>query len=130
VEEVTFQPTPAQAPGIPIWIGGGWPKKGIVQRAARYDGICPYKIHEEGAFTDMTPAEVQALKASIEGLRRTSTPFDIALGGRERGDDWERDRSTIRSLAGAGATWWIEYIPVGELEGMRASVKRGPLRVD
>ena len=49
---------------------------------------------------------------------------------RERGDDWERDRSTIRALAGAGATWWIEYIPVGELEGMRASVKRGPLHVD
>ncbi len=130
VDDVTFQPTPAQASRIPIWIGGGWPKKGIVQRAARYDGICPYKIHEEGAFTDMTPAEVQALKASIQSLRSTSAPFDIALGGRERDDDLEQDRSTIRLLAGAGATWWIEYIPVGELEGMRACVKRGPLRID
>jgi len=36
----------------------------------------------------------------------------------------------MKSLAEAGVTWWVEYVPAGELEEMRESVKRGPLRID
>jgi hypothetical protein len=99
-----------------------------MRRAARYDGACFYKANND----DMTPVDVQAIKAFIEKHRSTPAPFDFALGGRHRGDDWGQERALIRSLAEAGTTWWIEYLApqVGGLEEMRAYIKRGPLRID
>ena len=35
VKEVTFRPTPVQSPRIPIWVGGWWPNKPPLRRAAR-----------------------------------------------------------------------------------------------
>ena len=34
VKEVTFRPTPVQSPRIPIWVGGWWPNKPPLRRAA------------------------------------------------------------------------------------------------
>jgi len=36
----------------------------------------------------------------------------------------------MKSLAEAGVTWWVEYVPVGDVDAMRESVRRGPLRID
>ena len=36
----------------------------------------------------------------------------------------------IQAAAEAGATWWEEWIPLGEPEVMRAAIARGPLRLD
>ena len=122
-----------QQPRIPILVGGGWPLKGPALRAARYDGCCLYLQHAPGDFRDWTPDEVRALKAFIErhrGPERAATPYEIKLGGRSRSDDWERDRALMRALAEAGVTWWVEYVPAGELDAMRASVRRGPLRIE
>jgi alkanesulfonate monooxygenase SsuD/methylene tetrahydromethanopterin reductase-like flavin-dependent oxidoreductase (luciferase family) len=128
VEEVAFQPRPVQEPRIPIWIGGGWPLKGPVQRAARWDGACLYK-HE---VHHMEPEDVRALKATVEGERGSLDGYDIMIGGSPRRDDWDEERAYIRSLTDAGATWWGEYLPpdAGPLEAVRASIQRGPLRVD
>jgi len=130
VREVTFLPLPVQTPRIPIWVGGNWPHQGVIRRAARYDGFCGGKVYGKGESWCMTPAEVQALKASIEGQRSVATPFDIALGGAERSTDWEQERATIKSLAEAGATWWMEWIAPCGLEEVRARIKQGPLRID
>lgn len=129
VHDVTFLPTPVQTPSIPIWVGGNWPHKGVIRRAARFDGFCGGKVHEEDEPWSMTPAEVQDLKAAIEHQRTTSTPFDIALGGAERGTDWEQERATVRTLAEAGATWWMEWIAPCGLEEMHTRIKQGPLRI-
>lgn len=128
LKEVICLPRPMQTPRIPIWIGGEYPNKGPMRRAARYDGTCLYKANNE----DMTPADVQAIKAFIEKHRSTTAPFDFALGGRNRGDDWELERALIKSLAEAGTTWWTEYLApqIGGLEEIRAYIKRGPLRID
>ena len=133
VQEMTLLPTPLQKPRIPILVGGGWPLKGPALRAARYDGCCLYKHSASGDFPDWTPGEVQALKAFMESHRseqQKAQPYEIQLGGRDRAEDWEQDRALIKSLAEAGATWWIEYVSAGELEAMRESVKRGPLRIE
>jgi alkanesulfonate monooxygenase SsuD/methylene tetrahydromethanopterin reductase-like flavin-dependent oxidoreductase (luciferase family) len=129
VKEVTFLPRPVQTPRIPIWIGGGYPLKGPMQRAARWDGACLYKQSTDGIWQDMMPDDIQALKAFVESSRSTSAPFDIAVGGRERAADWEQERAHIRSVAEAGATWWNEWVAPGEYEGIREAVRRGPLRV-
>lgn len=132
VNAMTFLPTPVQKPRIPILVGGGWPLRGPSLRAARYDGCCLYKQHAGEEFADWTPAEVRELLAFIEEHRteeQRATPYEIMLGGRERSDDWERDRALIGSLAEAGVTWWVEYVSAGELDVMRESVRRGPLRI-
>jgi alkanesulfonate monooxygenase SsuD/methylene tetrahydromethanopterin reductase-like flavin-dependent oxidoreductase (luciferase family) len=126
VDEVTLLPRPVQLPRIPIWVGGAYPLKGPMQRATRWDGACMYKnvVHY------MQPDDVRALKTFMEGHRLTSEPFDIVVGGSPRRDDWEEERAYIRSLAEAGMTWWVEYVPPDDREVMRTCIKRGPLRVD
>lgn len=129
VKEVTLLPRPVQTPRIPIWVGGIYPRRGPLTRAARWDGACLYKVTND----DMTPADVRALKDFVDGHRSGPGPYDIALGGRHRGDDWEKERALIEALAEAGATWWIEYLPptlYKSIEENRASIARGPLRID
>ncbi len=127
LQEVVFLPRPVQSPRIPIWVGGSYPRRGPMQRAARFDGTCLSPISNDGRWT---PADVEALKAFIEGERPSSTPFDIVLGGQQRSADWEQERALIKSLAEVGATWWIEWIPPASLDEMRACIQRGPLRID
>lgn len=131
VGEVTFLPTPVQQPRIPIWVGASIPHKGPVRRAARWDGIMPYKYTPDRSWQDMTPEDIQALKAEIARQRSISAPFKIALGGRRRGPDWNQERALIKELAEAGATRWLEYIEPDMLEDVQACikhVKQGPLR--
>jgi alkanesulfonate monooxygenase SsuD/methylene tetrahydromethanopterin reductase-like flavin-dependent oxidoreductase (luciferase family) len=130
VRDLTFLPRPVQTPRIPIWVGGGWPNTGPTRRAARWDGSCLYKVPETGDWADMTPADIHALKADIAHHRTATTPYEIVVGGRKRGPDWEQERALIGSLADAGATWWIEYIPVsfGDLDTIQQRIADGPLR--
>ena len=132
LNEVTLSPRPVQTPRIPIWVGGGWPLKGPTRRALRWDGSCMYKHTYGGPWEDWTPDDVRSLKALADGQRRASGPFDIIVGGNGRDDDRERRRALVRSLAEAGATWWLEYIPpdTGELDIVRDRIAGGPLRID
>jgi alkanesulfonate monooxygenase SsuD/methylene tetrahydromethanopterin reductase-like flavin-dependent oxidoreductase (luciferase family) len=133
VRDATFLPVPVQRPRIPIWIGGGWPHAGPTRRAARWDGSCLYKVPASGDWADFTPADVRQLRVDIARYRvaddPNTTPFEIVLGGRRRGPDWEQERALIASLAEAGATWWVEYIPVdfGSLDEIRTRIAAGPL---
>ncbi|HEX4205900.1 MAG TPA: LLM class flavin-dependent oxidoreductase, partial [Ktedonobacteraceae bacterium] len=115
---------------IPIWVGGSSQKRGPVQRAARWDGFLPVPIPLQEGGRHLRSEEVQVLKATIKAQRSSSAPFDLALGGLERGTDWERERSLIKALEEAGATWWMEGIPLSETQGMRKAIERGPLRID
>ena len=132
IKELTLLPKPVQQPHIPIWIGGGYPLKGPTQRALRFDGSCMYKQPSSGPWEDWKPEEVRALKTLAENQRSASRPFDIALGGRHRDEDWNKECALIKSLAEAGATWWIEYLPptIGGLSEFHASIERGPLHID
>jgi len=125
VKEVTFLPRPMQSPRIPIWIGGGLPLKGPMRRAARWDGMCPYR---HGSHFLM-PDDIRALRDFVQEQRGSLEGYDIVVGGSPRRPDWEQEREYIRSLAEAGITWWTEYIPPdsGDLETVRSFVKRGPL---
>ncbi|HEX6387158.1 MAG TPA: LLM class flavin-dependent oxidoreductase [Anaerolineae bacterium] len=128
IDEVTFHPTPVQKPRIPIWVGGGYPNKGPTERAARWDGSCLYKETHGAGWQDMTAADVRALKAFVESRRSENTPYDIMVGGRQRAD-WDQDRTHIRSVAEAGATWWLEFIEPTTLDKTRQGVMRGPLGI-
>jgi alkanesulfonate monooxygenase SsuD/methylene tetrahydromethanopterin reductase-like flavin-dependent oxidoreductase (luciferase family) len=125
VEEVTFLPPPVQRPRIPIWIGGGYPNPRPTRRAAKWDGSCLYKETHGGPWENMTPDDVRALREAA-GDRE----YTIAVGGSGRADHWEAEREHIRAVADASADWWIEWVSPGDRETMRASVERGPLRIE
>ncbi len=128
VKQVTLLPPPVQTPRIPIWVGGGFPLKGPTQRAARWDGACLYK--HRAHF--LTPDDLRTLRDLVLQQRGNLEGYDIAVGGSSRRPDWEQEREYIRSLAEAGATWWMEYIPpaAGDLEMVRTLIRSGPLRID
>ncbi|MDP9225611.1 MAG: LLM class flavin-dependent oxidoreductase [Actinomycetota bacterium] len=127
IEDLTLRPPPLQQPRIPIWIGGGWPNAGLRRRLPRWDGSCAYK-HPAESGEDMTPADVAQLAQLVSDERGSLDGYDIAVGGRRRGDDWQRERDHIAAVEEAGATYWMEWAPPGELEEMRNVSAREPLR--
>ena len=131
VDEITFLPPPLQRPRIPIWIGGGYPLRGPVERALRWDGACLYK-HPPGENEQrMMPDDVRALRRFIGERRTAEGPYDLAVANAQgRRDDWDAEREHIRALGEAGATWWIEWVPPDEPAVMRAAIEQGPLRVE
>jgi hypothetical protein len=54
----------------------------------------------------------------------------VAVGGWERRGDLDEELEHRRSVAEAGADWWVEWVSPAEREPMRKAVLRGPLRVD
>ncbi len=125
VQEASFLPTPMQSPRIPIWVGGYWPNKAPMRRAARWDGVNPLK---HGTFE---PNDLREIVGYIKAHRRIDASFDVVAGGYTPGDD-------VASWAAAGATWWLEVIDPWRfgwargqpwpLEAMRARIAQGPPR--
>ncbi|MFG1674448.1 LLM class flavin-dependent oxidoreductase [Micromonospora sp. NPDC049282] len=127
-EDVALRPTPVQSPRVPVWVGGSTQAKAVLRRAARADGIVPYKLTDTDGWSDFTAEEVAALVAALPPTRADGQPFDVAVGGRRRRADERAERAYLADLAAAGATWWLEYVPAGDPAAMRAAVARGPLR--
>lgn len=129
VHGVAMRLTPLRKPRVPIWIGGLWPRRGPVERAARWDGsMLGWKVDEEGKEVDLTPGEVRKQVAEIKRLRPQGLEgYDFVMGGRRRKSDEAEEREWIREMEAAGATWWMEWIPPAEADEMRAAVKRGPV---
>ncbi len=131
IDNVTLVPKPVQQPRIPIWVGGLYPRRGPIERAARWDGSCLWKAASysatEAVQLDWTPEDIHALSTEV-AKRRSLDGYDISVGGRERKPDWDAERSLIRSLADAGATWWMEWIKAAPRETMQPAIERGPLR--
>lgn len=133
VRGTVFLPPPVQQPRIPIWVGGGYPNRGPLERAARWDGACLYRAAGPGSSVDagrLEAHEVRALKEFIVSRRGDISGFDIVVGARVRSDDWEQERELIHSVADAGATWWIEWVPANDFAAMRRAIEQGPLGID
>jgi alkanesulfonate monooxygenase SsuD/methylene tetrahydromethanopterin reductase-like flavin-dependent oxidoreductase (luciferase family) len=105
MKEVTFRPIPLQTPRIPIWVGGWWPNKPPLRRAARWDGVCPGKWGGT-----ITPDEWRELLAYIGKYRTATTPFDAIHSGSTPGDNPSQAAELVESYAQAGVTWWVESI--------------------
>jgi hypothetical protein len=137
LRDVTFAPTPVQSPRVPIWVVGAWPRMKSMRRVLRCDGIIPTKMAGDGSFahTEITPADIQAIKTFVQEQRALTTPFDIIWEGDTPGDNPEQAREIVRPWAEAGVTWWLESVwhtpeTEGGLEGMRARVRQGPPRLE
>lgn len=130
VDPVTFLPRPVQAPRIPIWIGGFWPRKAPAKRAAKWDGFCPAKVPDENGDGSITPTDIRAIKAFVAEQGSHSAAFDLVAGGHTPGDDSARARAQTETFVEAGATWWCEFVlpGAGEADQALARIKQGPPR--
>ncbi|BCJ36690.1 luciferase-like protein [Actinocatenispora thailandica] len=107
VRDVRLLPTPVQRPRPPVWIGGYWPRRRPIRRAARWDGVVP--LFTEARHGEVPPvAAVRDLVGYVREQRSDRDgPFEIVLGGVSPGDP-AAARDLIAPLAEAGATWWDE----------------------
>ncbi len=131
VEEMTFTPPPVQQPRIPIWVVGAWPRKTSMQRVLRYDGLLPAKINADGSQGDVTPADIQAMKACIVEHRTRSTPFDIVMEGETPGANPQEAQAIVAPFIDAGITCWLEsrWSCMDKPEEVRARIRQGPPRI-
>ena len=128
LRDVQILPKPIQQPRIPIWVGGGYPNRGPVTRALRWDGSCMYK--QEGHW--MQPEDVRSLREQVIARQGTADAYEITIGGTPRWEDEHKQRAYLEAVAAEGVTWWHEYIPPdsGDFEEQRKMIERGPLRID
>ncbi|MFJ1652815.1 LLM class flavin-dependent oxidoreductase [Streptomyces sp. NPDC088337] len=105
---VALLPAPVQRPRPPVWIGGFWPRRPPMRRAARWDGVVPlFETARHGHVPDAS--EVRDLVGYVRKHRTAGAelPFEFVLGGATSPDAAEA-RDVIGPLRDAGATWWDE----------------------
>jgi alkanesulfonate monooxygenase SsuD/methylene tetrahydromethanopterin reductase-like flavin-dependent oxidoreductase (luciferase family) len=131
VHGVELLPTPVQQPRPPVWIGGYWPTKAPMRRAARWDGAVPlFRSARHGVAPD--PGEVRDLVAFIADQRQSMTGYEVVVGGATPSDP-SRAAEIVGPLIEAGATWWDERMPQtgGDFQRFEAVLRRaeqGPPR--
>jgi alkanesulfonate monooxygenase SsuD/methylene tetrahydromethanopterin reductase-like flavin-dependent oxidoreductase (luciferase family) len=130
VREVSLLPATVQRPRPPVWIGGFWPRRPPIRRAARWDGVVP--LFEEARHGQVPPvAQVRDLVAYVAEHRvDPRAPFDVVLGGATPGDPVAAG-DVVAPLAEAGATWWderqLQTSPdLHRLEPVLRRVEQGP----
>jgi alkanesulfonate monooxygenase SsuD/methylene tetrahydromethanopterin reductase-like flavin-dependent oxidoreductase (luciferase family) len=133
LDDVAFLPTPVQRPRVPIWIGGVWPRKAPMRRAARWDGAIPVMDGMEAA----RPPDVEEVRELVRFLRScraayglADEPFDIVVGGASAP---AAARDEVGPLADLGVTWWDERMPWGDdldrIEPILRRIDAGPPRL-
>jgi alkanesulfonate monooxygenase SsuD/methylene tetrahydromethanopterin reductase-like flavin-dependent oxidoreductase (luciferase family) len=106
--DVSLLPATVQQPRPPVWIGGFWPHRRPMRRAAHWDGVVP--LFTTARHGHVPPVDqVRDLVAYVHQHRieRKDDPFEVVLGGATPGDS-AKARDLIAPLADAGATWWDE----------------------
>jgi alkanesulfonate monooxygenase SsuD/methylene tetrahydromethanopterin reductase-like flavin-dependent oxidoreductase (luciferase family) len=128
VQEITFVPQPLQTPRIPIWVAGIWPRKGPMERAARFDGIYPVKLTNDGMPTHLTPSDFNQLARQMYGLHTQSSPFDIVANGPVFAAIQDTQAQVeLKAMAEAGATWCLQNVqPQQDVDAVRAAILQGP----
>jgi alkanesulfonate monooxygenase SsuD/methylene tetrahydromethanopterin reductase-like flavin-dependent oxidoreductase (luciferase family) len=111
VRDVALLPATVQRPGPPVWIGGFWPRRSPMRRAARWDGAVPlFETARHGHIPEV--AEVRDLAGYVRRHRPAGSdrPFELVLGGATPLDA-AKAGDVIGPLHDAGATWWDERQP-------------------
>jgi alkanesulfonate monooxygenase SsuD/methylene tetrahydromethanopterin reductase-like flavin-dependent oxidoreductase (luciferase family) len=132
VEDVTFLPTPVQRPRVPVWVGGEWPARPPMRRAARWDGAMPILLPGDGGkplLPDaVTVREIHGfLTAQRARIGRDGEPFDLVMSGPSPAAP-AAATDLVGPLAEAGATWWAECMwdDLERAEPMVRRVDQGP----
>ena len=108
VDDVTLLPATVQRPRPPIWIGGFWPHRAPMRRAARWDGAAPlFTTARHGVVPPVDQVRELVSYVLTHRADAADRPFEIVIGGRTPGDP-AKARAIVEPLVEAGATWWDE----------------------
>jgi alkanesulfonate monooxygenase SsuD/methylene tetrahydromethanopterin reductase-like flavin-dependent oxidoreductase (luciferase family) len=130
VDDVALLPRPVQRSRVPVWVGGFWPHRPPMRRAARWDGAVPLFLSAKHCHIPPVD-EVRNLVAYVGAHRDSDSnrPFEIVLGGATSSDDAEA-RDVLGPLVEAGATWWderqIQNERITELDPVLRRIDAGP----
>jgi len=132
VDGVTLLPATLQRPHPPVWVGGFWPHRKPMRRAAYWDGVVPlFATAGHGYFPPVD--QVRDLIDYVRAQRGDrSGHFEVVLGGVTPGDP-AAAAELLEPLRAAGATWWDERLPrrdenLCRLEPVLRRINAGPPR--
>ncbi|MFJ4711396.1 LLM class flavin-dependent oxidoreductase [Streptomyces sp. NPDC088785] len=107
VHDTQLLPATVQRPRPPVWVGGFWPHRRPMRRAARWDGAAPL-FADAPHGVPPRPDRFAEVVAYVNDHRDTpGADFEFVAGGLTPGDPGAA-RDIIGPLADAGATWWDE----------------------
>jgi alkanesulfonate monooxygenase SsuD/methylene tetrahydromethanopterin reductase-like flavin-dependent oxidoreductase (luciferase family) len=131
VNDVAFAPVPVQRPRVPIWVGGNWPAKRPMRRAARWDGAVPIRsVQGPDPAGDREPPQpdaafVREVHGFLSDCRaeagHAEDPFDLLISGTSTP---KNAAEIVGPLAAAGATWWQECAWRDRLERAEPMLQR------
>ncbi len=128
VDEVAMRPA-ALGDRLTIWIGGRWPNRRPIRRAARYDGLVA--THADfGKGETMPPAALQEIvDYTLDHRHPSAPPLDVAV---RAWTDQAPDRAfeQVSPYVGSGLSWWIEALGWwrGDLRAASRRIEAGPPR--
>jgi len=132
VDDVVFVPTPVQRPRVPVWVGGRWPARPPMRRAARWDGAVPIlEPRDNGKPRQPDAATVREIHAFLADCRTEAgldaEPFDLVMSGTSPADPGAA-ADLVGPLEQAGATWWneCEWDDLERAEPMLRRADQGP----
>lgn len=129
VTNVQFLPTPVQSPRIPVWVGGKWPNRVPFRRAARWDGVFPFRLDPENIF--INPNELRQILTHIRKYKPDLSDYDVVLAGSTDTHDKMKTAQSLSSYAEEGVTWWLEDLRMwrNSEETLSARIREGPPRM-
>jgi alkanesulfonate monooxygenase SsuD/methylene tetrahydromethanopterin reductase-like flavin-dependent oxidoreductase (luciferase family) len=109
---------PVQQPHPPVWVVGaartgphGLVSTPSLERAARWEGLVPNVIGDDGAADAGSPDTLAELVALARAHRQAAglswDGYDVVVEGRSHGEDRTRPGDPAE-WAAAGGTWWVE----------------------
>jgi alkanesulfonate monooxygenase SsuD/methylene tetrahydromethanopterin reductase-like flavin-dependent oxidoreductase (luciferase family) len=93
---------PVQAPHIPIWVIGVWPRPKSMRRVLRCDGIVP-----QASSDALLPDDIRRIRGWLTE-HDVGPDFDIVVEGETPASDAEEAARTVATWEAAGCTWWLE----------------------
>ncbi len=113
---VQFLPTATRPGGIPFWIGGRWPNRPPLRRAARHEGLFVISVEEPADLTAARTFLAETRAAQGRGLDDFDVVLQVAPG------------AAVQPWADVGATWVLTQVgPYHlDLEAVRDLVRAGP----
>ena len=116
-----FLPRPAQAPRIPIWIGGRWPVRRPLARAVRWDGFVPVGLEADNLpELAARAAALRPPEAAPLTLVALAPPGADPDPWRQAGADWLLTHLGPAALADEGPD------EMSSLAAVREAIEAGP----